>query len=136
MEKTINMITIEERKEQAAIIFQAMNEKDFTLFQQNLAEKFSFHFPGLGLVEGQRKTIFLLRALLRKYPVLRFSIDEVIGEGNRACVVWTNEGQDDAGNPYSNSGITLFHFKENKISFISDYFKDTSFVEFFTPGNG
>lgn len=30
---------------------------------------------------------------------------------------------------FSNSGVTLFHFTRGKISFISDYFKDTSFVE-------
>jgi hypothetical protein len=38
-------------------------------------------------------------------------------------------GEDIKGNPYKNAGVTLLHFNQGKISFISDFFKDTSFVK-------
>jgi ketosteroid isomerase-like protein len=109
-------------------IFHAMNTRDFTAFEQVIAEDVAFDFPGAGKVEGSRRTLLLLKSLLRKYPKLHFSISEVITEGERVCVVWTNEGEDIKGSAYSNAGITLLHFSEGKISFISDYFKDTSFT--------
>jgi ketosteroid isomerase-like protein len=59
---------------------------------------------------------------------LHFTVTEIITADDRACAVWNNEGEDVKGNPYTNAGITLLHFREEKISFISDYFKDTSFV--------
>ena len=62
------------------------------------------------------------------FPELEFNITEVITQTERACVVWTNRGKDIQGNPYANAGVTLFHFRDGKISFISDYFKDTSFA--------
>ncbi|PLX11977.1 MAG: hypothetical protein C0597_14210 [Marinilabiliales bacterium] len=65
---------------------------------------------------------------MRKYKDLQFNVTEVILEDKKACVVWTNRGEYNDGTPYNNSGITLFHFKDDKVSFISDYFKNTSFI--------
>ena len=109
-------------------VFQAMNTRDFTAFEQVITDEVAFDFPGAGRVEGSRRTLLLLKSLLRKYPKLHFNISEIITQEDSACVVWTNEGQDIKGNPYTNAGITLLHFSEGKISFISDYFKDTSFA--------
>ena len=109
-------------------IFQAMNTRDFTVFEKVIADEVAFDFPGAGNVEGNRRTLLLLKSLLMKYPKLHFSISEIISAGERACVVWTNQGEDIKGNSYSNAGITLLHFSGGKISFISDYFKDTSFT--------
>lgn len=116
-------------KETAALIFEAMNSRDFTLFESNITDDIAFDFPGTGRMEGNRRTLLFFRSLLRKFPRLHFTINEVIACGDRACIVWTNEGEDAKGNPYANSGVTLIHTRDGKISFISDYFKDTSFVE-------
>lgn len=113
----------------AVSVFEAMNSREFGPFENIITEDVSFDFPGVGRTEGSRRTLLLLKSLLRKYPKLRFTISEVITGENRACVVWTNQGEDIRGNPYSNSGITLLHFSQGKIRYISDYFKDTSFVE-------
>ena len=70
-----------------------------------------------------------MKALMRKYAELTFTIKEVIVERDKSCCVWTNKGQTTEGEDYANSGMTLFYFEDNKITFISDYFKDTSFVK-------
>ncbi len=108
-------------------VFTAMNARDFSDFEQMITEDIIFDFPGAERAEGSRRALVLLKSLLRKYPRLHFRISEVITQKDRACVVWTNEGEDIRGNPYTNAGITLQHFRDGKISFISDYFKDTSF---------
>ena len=110
-------------------VFNAMNTRDFTELEKNITEDVAFDFPGAGRIEGNRRVLIFLKALLRKYKHLTFTITEVIQESHRACAIWTNEGEHINGNAYANSGITLLYFSKDKISFISDYFKDTSFVE-------
>ncbi len=110
-------------------VFVAMNTRDFSELEKIMSEGVVFDFPGAGRVEGYRKVLVFLKALLRKYPKLTFTVSEIITGDQRACAIWTNEGEDKEGHPYENRGITLLHFSESKITFISDYFKDTSFVE-------
>jgi ketosteroid isomerase-like protein len=110
-------------------LFRAMNNLDFELFEQIVTEDVSFDFPGTGKVEGRRKSIVLVRSILRKFPVLQFNVRETVVQGDRSCAVWTNKGESVNGAPYANSGMTLLHFTGEKISSISDYFKDTSFVD-------
>ncbi len=93
-----------------------------------MAENVAFDFPGAGRIEGSKRVILFLKALLRKYRVLTFIVSDVIIDGDKACAVWTNSGEHIDGKPYSNSGVTLIRFNDDKIVFLSDYFKDTSFV--------
>ena len=110
-------------------IFNAMNTKDFSELKKITAGDVAFDFPGSGRIEGQRRVLIFLKALLRKYPKLTFTVSDTIVDNQRACAIWTNEGENIEGKPYKNSGITLIHFLDRKIIFISDYFKDTSFIQ-------
>jgi ketosteroid isomerase-like protein len=106
-----------------------MNGRDVSHLEQYLAEDAVFDFPGSGRIEGPRRIRVFLKALFRKYPRLEFSVECILVDNDRACAVWNNAGQDRKGNPYQNSGVTFMRFSDGKIAFISDYFKDTSFVE-------
>ena len=86
-------------------------------------------YPGAGVIAGRRRIVVFLRALLRRYPELHFEVLDTLVEGNRACVVWTNQGRRSDGAPYRNRGVTLVALRGGKITEISDYFKDTSFAE-------
>ncbi len=110
-------------------IFKAMNTRDFREFENLVSQDVVFDFPGAGRIAGIKRVLVFLKALLRKYPKLAFTVSEIITDNQNACAVWTNKGEDINGNPYSNCGITLLYFRENKLTFISDYFKDTSFVK-------
>jgi ketosteroid isomerase-like protein len=111
-------------------VFAGMNSKDFESLKPVLSDDIVFYFPGTSPVEGPRRVILFLNALIRKYKNLTFKItDIVIDEGeHKACVVWTNFGQLANGIEYQNSGITLLKFSDHKILLLSDYFKDTSFT--------
>ena len=112
----------------ALSVFNAMNSRDFSELERNVSDNGAFDFPGTGKIEGMKRVILFLKALLRKYPSLMFTVSEVLVDNHRACAVWTNKGASSSGQPYQNSGVTLLHFSDNRILFISDYFKDTSFV--------
>lgn len=112
----------------AVSVFEAMNTSEFSSFEKNASENIQFDFPGADRIEGVKRVILFFKVLLRKYNKLKFTVNEVIVGEQKACVVWTNQGEYKDGTNYKNSGITLFHFIDDKVSFISDYFKDTSFT--------
>lgn len=109
-------------------IFEAMNARNLSLVEPYLAEHAVFDFPGAGCIAGRKRILLFLKALFRKYPRLTFTVEDIFSEGERACAVWSNEGEDSKGSPYKNHGITLVRIQEGHIIFISDYFKDTSFA--------
>ena len=112
----------------AQLVFDCFNDRDFAAVQPFVDENIIFNFPGAGDIRGDRRSLLFMKTLLRKYPKLQFHVAEIIVENNSAVAVWTNSGVNIEGQEYFNSGMTLFHFSESKISFISDYFKDTSFT--------
>lgn len=115
-------------KKMAQGVFDAMNKRDFSEMQKNITESLVFDFPGAGKIEGAKRVVLFLTALLRKYSVLQFNVSEVFVEGERACAIWTNKGESKDGKSYANSGVTIFQFYNGKVSSMSDYFKDTSFT--------
>ncbi len=117
-----------EKQELITALFKSMNTRDFTDIENQVTENVVFDFPGAGRIEGAKRMFIFLKALLRKYKTLHFNVNEVLIGNRAACAVWTNKGEHIEGHDYANSGVTLFHFRGDKISFLSDYFKDTSFV--------
>jgi ketosteroid isomerase-like protein len=115
-------------KKIAISVFEAMNTSDFSVYENNADEDLSFDFPGVDTVIGVKRVILFFKVLLRKYNNLTFTVKDVIVEDQKACVVWTNKGEEKTGELYENSGITLFRFNNDKVIYISDYFKNTSFI--------
>jgi ketosteroid isomerase-like protein len=110
------------------MLFAALNSRDLSALEHHLAEDAGFDFPGPGLISGRKKILLFLKILFRKFNRLTFSVERIIQDGDCACVIWTNEGHEKTGEAYRNRGITFLQFEEGKIIFLSDYFKDTSFI--------
>ena len=49
----------------------------------------------------------------------------MIQQDERAAVHWTNQGMNRRREPYENEGVTILEMKNGKISYISDFFKNT-----------
>ncbi len=122
MEETIS------NKQLAQAFMGALNKRDYSEFQKRLTENAALDFPGPGRIESRKKVISFIKALFRKFPKLEFTVHDVIVEEDRACIVWTNVGERNDGEPYNNSGITYMQMTGGEITFISDYFKNTSFA--------
>lgn len=109
--------------------FEAMNAKNLESVKDILHKNANFDFPGVKTIEGQKRIILFLNALLRRYRSLTFNVSEIISEDNKVIAIWSNQGQSFDGLEYKNKGVTYFQFKNDKIEFLSDYFKDTSFTQ-------
>ena len=107
--------------------FQMLNKKQLENLNRYLSPTVIFYFPGTKSLSGPQKVIQLFRAIFRRYPDLTFQIKDIIVEENRIAVTWKNSGSDIKGNAYQNEGVTLFRIEQGYITYISDYFKDTSF---------
>jgi len=115
-------------KDIALTIFSSLNKRDLSDLSQHLSQDAIFDFPGAGCIKGHKHILTFFKVLFRKYSRLTFAVEHVISEGKLVCATWSNEGEDKSGNPYNNRGITLVEVSDGKIISISDYFKDTSFV--------
>ena len=117
------------KKDITALVFLSMNKKEFDEVADFFADNLILDFPGIGQVQSKRRVIISLKAILRKYKYLKFTLVDFVEEDDKVCVIWSNEGEKNSGEKYENRGITFFRFENGKVNFISDYFKDTSFVE-------
>lgn len=115
-------------KEKSIRLFDAINRRDFEIFEDIVSEDVKFDFPGVDLMEGKKRVIMFFKILFRKYTKLEFSVETVIASDNKSCIKWKNCGILVNGDTYSNNGLTWINFDEGKITFMSDYFKDTSFI--------
>jgi ketosteroid isomerase-like protein len=109
--------------------YDAMSNRDFEKLASFLQDDAVFEFPGAKICTEKKRVMLLLTMLTRKYTVLNFRVSDCIVENEFAIAIWTNSGQSASGEDYSNSGVTVFRFCDDKIVFISDYFKDTSFIK-------
>ncbi len=123
------MVTVDQNRHIAGIIFSSLNNRELSLLTNYLDENAAFDFPGTKLIEGRKKILTFFKILFRKYPRLTFTVEKTVEDGEQVCVLWTNEGVTGQGNPYNNRGITFVHITGGKIHFISDYFKNTSFAD-------
>lgn len=114
-------------KEISKLVFESINKRDFIKFESIVNEDIIFDFPGVDQMKGIKKVILFFNILFRKYKALHFEIIDIIVDEDKTCVKWNNKGEEKDGTLYSNSGLTWFYFKNGKVSFMSDYFKDTSF---------
>ncbi len=105
--------------------FDALNGRDFTIIEDLLDTNAQLLFPKSQPLLGKKRILKFLRLLFRAYPQLVFSVQRIIRQENLAAIHWTNRGKNRHGEPYENEGVTLIETADNRICFISDFFKDT-----------
>ena len=81
-----------------------MDKRDFTLYEKCVAEDAVLDFPDSEKAKSCRRIIVFLKAVLRKYPELKFTIENIIVDEGWAAVVWSNKGKFKNGEPYNNRG--------------------------------
>ena len=123
------MASVNQNLQIANVIFSSLNNRELEQLHNFLDENATFDFPGTNLIKGRKKILTFFKILFRKYPRLIFTVQETIVEGDRVCIVWTNEGITSNSTPYANRGVTYVYISGGKIHFISDYFKNTSFID-------
>jgi ketosteroid isomerase-like protein len=108
-----------------ADFFTYFNSRDLEKLRGLLRPEARFYFPKTQPLLGIERILKFLHILFRQYPELVFTTHCTIVQENRAAVHWTNQGKNRRGEPYENEGVTLLEFEDSRITFISDFFKDT-----------
>ena len=105
--------------------FEVLNERDLDEADKLLAPQAGFYFPKTQPLVGKDRILKFLKIFFRQYPELFFTVVRVIRQGDQAAVHWTNRGMNRGKEPYENEGVTILEIKEGKISYVSDFFKNT-----------
>ena len=105
--------------------FQAVNQRDLDGMGLRLANDAEFFFPKTQPLIGKDRILRFFKILFRQFPELTFEVERVIVQDRHAAVHWTNRGAGRDKKPYENEGVTLLGWDEDKIRFMSDFFKDT-----------
>lgn len=108
-----------------ADFFVYFNSRDLEKLGGLLKPEARFFFPKTQPLLGTERILKFLHILFRQYPELAFTVQGTIVQENRAAIHWTNQGKNRRGEPYENEGVTLLKFEDGRITFISDFFKDT-----------
>ena len=105
--------------------FEVFNSRDMKRMGELLHEDAEFYFPKTKPLIGRERILKFLNILFRQYPELSFEVQRTICEGRNAAVHWTNKGHSRRKEPYQNEGATILEIENDKIIFITDFFKDT-----------
>jgi len=105
--------------------FQVLNGRDLNEADNLLVPQAEFFFPKTQPIIGKDRILKFLSIFFRQYPELFFTVVKVIHQGNQAAVHWTNRGINRRKEPYKNEGVTILEMENGKISYVSDFFKDT-----------
>ena len=108
--------------------FDVFNHRDLSKMGTVLTEEAELYFPKTQPLVGEKRIFKFLKILFKQYPELVFNIQRVILQGEWAAVHWTNRGMSRRNEPYQNEGVTILEMQDGKISFISDFFKDTEIL--------
>jgi ketosteroid isomerase-like protein len=109
----------------AAEFYDVLNSRDLDRMGSLLTEEARFYFPKTQPLIGKARILRFFQILFRQFPKLTFEVEETIAQANRGVVHWKNWGANRKEEPYENEGVTLFEFEGEKVSMISDFFKDT-----------
>ena len=105
--------------------FEVLSEQALDKADNLLAPQAEFYFPKTQPLVGKDRILKFLKIFFRQYPELSFTVVRVILQGDQAAVHWTNRGMNRRKEPYENEGVTILEMENGKISFISDFFKNT-----------
>jgi len=112
-------------RESVIRFFEYVNGRDLVALEMDLDPGCVFRFPKTQDLVGPERILKFFRLLFRQFPELSFEVRNVLVEGHRAAVHWTNRGRRRSGEDYRNEGVTWMEWREGRLHPISGFFKDT-----------
>jgi ketosteroid isomerase-like protein len=108
-----------------SFFFEKINTRNLDEFGFCLADNAEFYFPKTHPLLGKTQILRFFNILFRRFPRLEFEVQKVIVEEQSAAIHWKNKGVNRKQESYENEGVTLIEARDEKITWISDFFKDT-----------
>jgi len=115
--------------------FDSMNRHDLDAFLTNWTEDAVFIYPGNFSVSGEQKgkkaVVEWFQNFMKQFPVIKFTIKNVCVENifdlvgtNVLAVSWDIKLNNQAGEEFQNSGVTVITLKNRKAVLVRDYIFD------------
>jgi len=85
-------MSIEENKEIALSLIEALNARDLTLWSRHLSDDYIAGHPGVSVLLDKSRSIAYHQRFVTAFPDIRFEVLGVIAEGDSVLVQWTASG--------------------------------------------
>ena len=85
-------MTLEENKEIALSIIEALNARDLSLWSQHLAEDYIAEHPGVSVPLDKTKSTGYQQRFVTALPDIHFEVLHVVAEGDHVLIHWTGSG--------------------------------------------
>ena len=85
-------MSIEENKEIALSLIEALNARDLGLWSRHLAEDYTADHPGVSVLLDKARSLAYHQRIVTAFPDIRFEVEGVLAEGDRVLVQWTASG--------------------------------------------
>lgn len=105
--------------------FENINSNDLNTLSEILDENCELYFPKTQPLSSKKDVLRFFKILKFQYPELIFVVHEILIDGDFSAVYWTNTGRNRKNEHYENEGMTLLRIQNNKIVYLSDFFKNT-----------
>ncbi len=122
-------MSLDENKALVRALYEGIDERDFTVFDRLLAPDYLHRSSPEYTVDREGLRAVTVNIVLTAFPDLRFRIDEMIAEGDKVVVRWTQSGthlgpfldNPPTGKMVTYSGINIFRVADGEIKEDSPY---------------
>ena len=85
-------MAVEENKEIALSLIEALNARDLDLWSRHLSDDYAAEHPGVSVPLDKTRSIAYHQRFVTAFPDIRFEVLGVVSEGDRVLVQWTASG--------------------------------------------
>lgn len=115
--------TLENKKKIARDYFSLFASGTTTKAENLLDEKFKLHFPGVPQPMNKKESIDLMNTYLRAFPDMKFTVENVFGEGDLITIQVKGTGTHKAefrgvpptNKPFTSTGVSVLRIVNDRI---------------------
>src|SRR5215216_2562832 len=85
-------MSVQENKEIALTVIEALNTRDLSLWSQLLAEDYIAEHPGVSVPLNKIKSVGYYQRSVTAFPDIHFEVLHVLAEGDLVLIHWTASG--------------------------------------------
>ena len=85
-------MSVEENKQIALSLFEALNARDLSLWSQHLAEDYTAEHPGVSVFLNKTTSMGYNQRFVTAFPDIHFEVLSVLAEGDHVLTHWTGNG--------------------------------------------
>src|SRR5215211_8107457 len=85
-------MSVQENKEIALTVIEALNSRDLSLWSEHLAEDYTAEHPGVSIPLNKTKGVGYYQRFVTAFPDIHFEVLHVLAEGDHVLIHWRGSG--------------------------------------------